>query len=386
MNVRLVVTLKSITRILKILIALVYISQLFIGLSLSSISADKGNDCFELNTEADILPYPFSRGSAVWVEDQQSIYIFAGRNETEILDKIMRYTPSKDKLTFLNTRLPNTLMGITAVYDNEYVYIFGGKDYDTFYSSILRFDPKSETISNMTALLPEPMVGSAAVWTGEYIYFFGGSFGGNDTTGHMKFDSILRYNTTADKIKIMNATLPYDRSGLAATWDGESENIYIVGGSDGKQFSDEIYKYSPESDKLTTLPGKLPTGRTHIQAQYHDGKLFIFGGRKNHTALLDDVVTYEIATDKVEIMDKKLTTPSELRMHAYDGENIYVIGGFNGPKNFNQFMTFYECRGACGCASCSDDPLVNPNWFFGVALVVLICAIIMNWSRNRKTK
>jgi len=288
-----------------------------------------------LKNSSEILPYPFSRGSAVWVEEQDCVYIFGGRNETEILDRIMKYTPSTGNLEILDTHLPTVLMGSTAVYDGKFVYIFGGKDFDDFYDTILKFDPLTGTVTNMTAKLPNPTVGGAAVWTGRYIYFFGGCWGG---ILHQKFDTVLRYDPTKDNITLLNSTLPYGRSGLAATWDGQY--IYVIGGSDGKQFSDEVYKYSPYNDTLTTLPGKLPIGRTHIQAIYHNGSIFIFGGCSAPTELLDQVVKYDLGTNEVTVLEVKLAMTSEFRMHAYDGENIYIIGGFDGPKNINQFITF----------------------------------------------
>jgi N-acetylneuraminic acid mutarotase len=284
---------------------------------------------------SEILPYPISRGSAVWVEEQNAIYIFGGRNETDMLDSIMKYTPSNKKITFLDTKLPTVLMGSTAVYDGNYIYIFGGKDYDDFYDTIQRFDPKTEKLQNMSAHLPNPTVGAAAVWTGDHIYFFGGCWGG--LVPH-KFDSILRYDPTRDNLTIMNSKLTFGRSGLAATWDGG--HIYIIGGSDGKLYSDEVFKYSPDNDTLVTLPGKLPTGRLHIQAEYYDGAIYIFGGRGTPTKVYNQILKYDLVTDEVEVLDEKLSSPSELRMHAYDNKNIYIIGGFSGPNDINQFTIF----------------------------------------------
>jgi len=300
-----------------------------------NIAAQTSKPEMALEDTSEVLPYPFSRGSAVWVEEQNCVYIFGGRNETEILDRIMKYTPSTGKLVILDTHLPTVLMGSTGVYDGNHVYIFGGKDFDDFYDTVLKFDPLTGTITNMTAKLPNPTVGGAAVWTGRYIYFFGGCWGG---ILHQKFDTILRYDPTKDNITIMNSTLPYGRSGLAATWDGQ--NIYVVGGSDGKLFSNEVYRYSPDNDTLTALPGTLPTGRTHIQAIYHNGSIYIFGGRSAPTVLLDQVLKYDLGTNEASVLEVKLPRASEFRMHAFDGENIYIIGGFDGPKNINQFITF----------------------------------------------
>ena len=330
-----------------------------------------GNDAkqyYKIETRSDILPYPLSRGSAVWVEDMASIYIFGGRNETAILDRIMKYTPAEDKLTMLDTTLPTALMGTTAVYNGKFVYIFGGRDYDRFYDSILRFDPENESIIQMTAHLPKPTVGAAATWTGNYIYFFGGCWGGIEP---QKFNTILRFDPERDNITLMNSTLTFGRSGLAATWDGE--NIYIIGGSDGKQFSTEIFRYSPNNNTLILLPGALPSGRLHIQAICHKDEIYIFGGRGGPTLVYDQIVKYYLKTDEVETLEKKLTVPSEFRMHAYNGENIYIIGGFNAAIDINQFITFAPATPSSSDENTSPScALTDMNIVFALALVIVV--------------
>jgi N-acetylneuraminic acid mutarotase len=233
----------------------------------------------------------------------------------------------------------------------------------------------------MTSLLPKPTVGAAAVWTGEHIYFFGGSWGGIEPE---KFDTIIKFDPKIDNITIMSSKLPFGRSGLAATWDGEF--IYLVGGSDGKQYSAEIYRYSPKNDTLETLPSQLPSGRLHIQAEYHNGSLYIFGGRGAPTVLYDQIVKYNLETDKVEIINQKLTNPSEFRMHAYDGVHIYVIGGFNGPKDINQFIIFTPGAESKKDTSAYCPPDESQN-YIGIILLILIfiVAIILNfWHRGKK--
>ncbi len=362
-----------------LMIILMFYLSIF-SISYFSAQSNNANQVHKLETRVDVLPYPLSRGAAVWVDD--SIYIFGGRNETDMLDRIMKYTPSNNQLGILDTHLPTVLMGSTAVYDGEYIYILGGKDYDKFYQSILRFDPKTNIIKNMTSLLPKPTVGAAAVWTGEYIYFFGGCWGGIEP---QKFDTIIKYDPTIGNITILGSKLPYGRSGLAATWDGEF--IYLIGGSDGKQYSADVYRYSPKNDTLETLPGKLPTGRLHIQAEFHNGSLYIFGGRGAPTVLYDQIVRYDLDTDKVEILKPKLTNPTEFRMHTYDGKNIYLIGGFNSTKeDINQFIIFTPGAESTNGprAYCPPDESQN---YIGIILLILIfvVAIILNfWHMGKK--
>jgi N-acetylneuraminic acid mutarotase len=183
----------------------------------------------------------------------------------------------------------------------------------------------------------------------------------------------------------MNSKLTYGRSGLAATWDGNS--IYVVGGSDGKQYSDEVFKYIPENDTLITLPGKLPSGRTHIQAEIHNGSIYIFGGRGAPTILYDQILRYELETNKVNILEEKLPLPTEFRMHAYDGQNIYVIGGFNSTKSdFNQFIIFTpDAQSTDGTSVyCPPD---NEYSYVGIALAIVAFVVIMTLvDRYRRKK
>ncbi len=367
--------------IITIILVSLFIIEIF-PISSPVTAAKESKLDYNVDSTDKLLPYPFSRGSAVWVPEQKAIYIFGGRNETEMLDTIMKYTSGDDKLIILDTKLPTVLMGSTAVYNGQFIFIFGGKDYDDFYDTIQRFDPKTQTITNMTARLPNPTVGAAAIWTGKYIYFFGGSWGGMLPN---KFDSILRYDPIRDNITVMNSTLTYGRSGLAAAWDGQF--IYIIGGSDGKLYSDEVFRYSPENDNLTLLPGKLPSGRLHIQAEYHEGCIYIFGGCGAPTLFYDQILKYDLERNNVEILDVKLPNRSELRMHAYDGENIYIIGGFAGAKDLNQFVKFNSTPKTTetSTAICPpQNPVESIVLIFVILIFIIIVTIINNYRKNRK--
>lgn len=355
------------------------VAQFLINSFSLTFTAAVGKGEYVVESSDDILPYPYSRGSAVWVED--SIYIFGGRNETDMLDRIMKYIPSTNELAILDTKLSIVLMGSTAVYNGKYVYIFGGKDYDKFYDSILRFDPKTESIVNMSARLPNPTVGAAAVWDGNFIYFFGGSWGG---ILPRKFDTILRYDTERDNITIMNSSLPYGRSGLAATV--HEKDIYVIGGSDGRNYSAEIFKYLQDDDKLIFLPAELPSGRKHIQAEFHNGSIYIFGGRGAPTVVYDQIVKFDIKTNEVEILEDKLPRPSEFRMHAYDGESIYIIGGFSGQKDINQFTIFHPelVETSNPKSYCSPEDRDSQVWVILLILAfVIIITLLMNYRKKK---
>jgi len=74
-------------------------------------------------------------------------------------------------------------------------------------------------------------------------------------------------------------------------------------------------------------------------------------------------------------------------MHAYDGESIYLIGGFSAQKDFNQFTKFNpdvldQSNAKAYCPPSDQD---NQIWVILLILAfVIIVTIIMNYRKKKK--
>lgn len=126
----------------------------------------------------------------------------------------------------------------------------------------------------------------------------------------------------------VRAPLPEARTEVTATSDGE--RIYLIGGfgQDSLQPSlpRAMYAYSPKADQWEKL-GDIPAGVHHAGFAYHDGKLFIIGGYRDHAFN---------PTDKLHIYDLKrgdwrsgapMPTPRGSVVAVVIDGKIHVVGG-----------------------------------------------------------
>lgn len=99
----------------------------------------------------------------------------------------------------------------------------------------------------VSATLHTVRYGTSAVWDGTNAYIFGG-YGSTST----RSDEIVRYNPGTNTVTTMTATLPTGRAFTSAVWDGT--NAYIFAGTDGSLLN-QIVRYNPD----TTPPVITPT-------------------------------------------------------------------------------------------------------------------------------
>jgi N-acetylneuraminic acid mutarotase len=79
------------------------------------------------------------------------------------------------------------------------------------------------------------------------------------------------------------APLPEARTEVTATTDGE--RIFLIGGFGQGQMQPSMpramYAYTPDSDRWEKI-GDIPAGVHHAGFAYHDGRLYIIGGYRDH--------------------------------------------------------------------------------------------------------
>lgn len=235
------------------------------------------------------LPTARSTTSAVW--DGTHAYIFGGYRGTR-LNEIVRYNPSTGEATTVAT-LPTARWGTSAVWDGSNAYIFGGCPSGCpgavpASDQIVRYNPATNT-SEVVASMNRGLMRSASIWDGnKYAYIFGGT------------DRILRFEPAVGAVTVMQERFPAPRFGVSAAWDGE--NAYIFGGetlslclscglvSTGEL--NDVARYSPGSDKLTTMSATLPTARWDTSAVWAATGALVFGGEDPE--YLSQIVRYRL--------------------------------------------------------------------------------------------
>jgi N-acetylneuraminic acid mutarotase len=255
--------------------------------------------------------------------DGADVYIFGGTSHIDgPFDTIFKYTPSTGEVSSMSAVLPDPVCDFSAVWTGHYEYIFGGYVAPLHTSDkIVRYEPSTDTIVVMGAKLPTyafPIYSMAAVWDGNYAYLFGGY------DGYSYFDQILRYDPINDQITTMSAKLPVGTKWMSAVWSGTY--AYIFGGRTPYGASDQIVRYDSIHDSVAVMTAKLPVGILVTSAVWAGSCAYIFGGSDINNQVQSSILKYDPASDIVTAVDN-LPSPRRFTSAVWAGNGAYIFGG-----------------------------------------------------------
>lgn len=225
-------------------------------------------------------------------------------------------------VTVVSARLPSARTLSASIWDGNNAYIFGGGDASGPMNQILKYDSASDSISVMSAVLPYPAGDLCAVWSGQYAYIFGGAIYSPPFT-HM----IARYDPLTDSMTLISNTFPI--YSMSAVWDGTC--AYLFGGYDGYSYYDQILKYDPTNNKLTTMNAKMPIGIKWNSAVWAGNYAYIFGGNQYYDTPTDQILRYDPVVDSVTVVTAKLPEKVYFTSAVWTGTYAYVFGGNLDP-------------------------------------------------------
>lgn len=237
--------------------------------------------------------------------------------------------------------LPTALGAIASAKVGTKVYLFGGSRGEIYPTEIKVFDTETNTISTLDASIPKGASYIAAAAVGTKIYLFGGFY------GYISPDSILStinvFDTETNTISTLSAKLPSGTGYIAAAAVGTK--IYLFGGYTSftinkAEYLDRINVFDTETNTISTLDTKLPTAARGIAASAVGDKVYLFGGSiadgYSSTINVFDTKTYTIKTLTTTLPSTSYNMPA-----AAVGTKIYLFGGFNGANlsTINEFDT-----------------------------------------------
>ena len=172
---------------------------------------------------------------------------------------------------------------------------------------------------------PMPMGWGASSTVGEEIYVIGG------WDGRKTISTVRVYNPVINKWT-EKLDMPTERSILSACL--VNGKIYAIGGvgAKGAAAFATVEQYDPATDTWTKK-ADMPTARAGFWTTVVDGKIYAIGGAPRHARLppdpLSTVEMYDPVIDKWTRKADMPTVRSNLTISAVGGK-IYAIGGFNG--------------------------------------------------------
>jgi kelch-like protein 18 len=173
--------------------------------------------------------------------------------------------------------------------------------------------------------LPEPLANLAAAALDERIYVAGGSQNTADGATVVR-DLFLRFEPAIDHWTGLG-TLPMPLVGAQLVADETA--LYLLGGWDGRQMRDEVWRYAPSSDDSVRpnweLVTRLETPRAFLGATIVDGEIYVVGGYDGKSEM-DLASAYTLATGAWRNLPP-LRSPRSAFSLVYDGLAIFALGG-----------------------------------------------------------
>lgn len=174
--------------------------------------------------------------------------------------------------------------------------------------------------------MPEALANLAATTFRKQIYVAGGSnTSANDATAVAVRDNFWRYDPTKDEWKTLGA-LPHPLAGAALIADQQA--LYLLGGWDGQAMHDEVWRYAPGKSEGTAqweLLTHMATPRAFFGTTIVNNELFVIGGYDGKREL-DLAAAYSFQKDQWRDLPH-LSTPRGGLSVVYDGVAMYALGG-----------------------------------------------------------
>ena len=224
---------------------------------------------------------------------------------------------------------------------NGKLYVFGGFQLPNYAprEDVDVYDPTSDSwegLQDMPPMADDSGAGGATHmgWAedGENIYIAAG-YAADKSGNTQQFGArrVYRYNVAEDDYTEL-PKLPIDRS--AGALEFLNDKLYYIAGTNRARNEDQGDVFVLDLNDLDAGWGKLspmPNPRHHIGSAIYDGKIYIFGGQKEHDEKLkpqDDVHRYDPATDTWEQVTDMPKSFNHIHASVFTyGDMIYSIGG-----------------------------------------------------------
>lgn len=190
--------------------------------------------------------------------------------------------------------------------------------------------------------LPEALANLAAVTFKEQIYVAGGT----SKSGAAASSAAI---TVSDRFYLFDPTqgqwetagqLPNPLAGAELVADENA--LYLLGGWDGRDMHDEIWRLAPTAEQTTSSPGWTLVGRLRTPIAFFgaalvNGEIFVVGGHDGQHDL-NTAEAYLISNGEWRELPPLSSPRSGLRL-VYDGLALFAVGG-GGPYEIDTHERF----------------------------------------------
>ncbi len=214
-----------------------------------------------------------------------------------------------------------------AALQNGEIFVVGGENaqgqtiaatdaYDLLFNSWRSLTP-----------LPEPLANLAVAALGGRIYAAGGSASSAGIEGAIAISDRVYVLDPAENRWRQAGTLPSPLAGAAMVAAGDA--LYVLGGWDGENMRDEVWRTQPQTDGGETLRWELATRLNtpvaFFGATLAGNRLYVIGGYDGQRALAE-AAAFDLETREWQRLPP-MSVPRSGLTAVYDGMAVFALGG-----------------------------------------------------------
>jgi DNA-binding CsgD family transcriptional regulator len=284
----------------------------------------------------------------------------------------------------MRTPLQSALTRLAMVSLANHLYVIGGETAGGEAVDAVAVYDRQANEWNPAAPLPRPLANAAAAAANGRLFVAGGTGPepGEEAGDHTLSPHLYIFDTESD-VWSQPVPLPYPVAGAALVTD--SESLYLLGGWDGRNMRDEIWRYpiaaavgggvGADGAPVTwQLLGHLSTPRAFLGAAMVGGEIYIAGGYDGQREL-DLAEVFTPASGERRQLPPMGTPRGGLAL-VYDGLALFALGG--GWTHTNSTHERYDTIN--NVWSNFPSPIVNEWRNLGAAAVDGHLYLVGGWS------
>jgi N-acetylneuraminic acid mutarotase len=254
------------------------------------------------------------------------IYLAGGQHSiSETVKDILVFNAADESITTISTKLPYVLNSAGSAVVGSKLYLLGGIAGGSLVDlkkTICYFDMATEEVGTVSATLPVPLYCAGCAAVGAKIYLFGGAayIGGAEA----QQNAIYCFDTEANSVEKLNATLPSNRNTMACAAVGTK--IYILGGYEST-YVNTILCFDTETSSFVEVSAQLPQPLRGGSCISMGTAIYILGGR-NSNGTQNTIYRYDTVRDVVTELDAKLQTAVSMACAGFANGSIYMFSGY----------------------------------------------------------
>lgn len=187
--------------------------------------------------------------------------------------------------------------GLQVVTLNNKIYAIGGQTTTTagFTNIVEMYDPSTDKWTAKKSMNYARSYFGAVVYNGK-IYAIGGQ---NSSTTYL--NNIEVYDPSADTWTVSSGSMPSAKSRFSTILIPNTSNVYVIGGKNGSNCLNSIYKYNISNNSWTTVTSMITPVAGHA-CFYYNGKIYIEGGYTTGGYSTDGEYRYNITNGTTETL------------------------------------------------------------------------------------